>query len=134
MPGTATIRSEGRPRAAQRRGPGPRSVAALAALAGAVVLAACGSGPLRGAGAQPAQATGAAAKTLTLYNAQHEQTTDALVAAFTKATGITVRVKNDDEDDLVAEIEAEGSRSPADVIYTENSNWLQQLDDRGLLA
>ena len=72
--------------------------------------------------------------TLVLYNAQHEQTTSAIVAAFTKRTGITVRVKNDDEDDITAQIEAEGSRSAADVVYTENSNWLQQLDDKGLLA
>ncbi|HXZ62317.1 MAG TPA: extracellular solute-binding protein, partial [Acidimicrobiales bacterium] len=39
-----------------------------------------------------------------------------------------------DEDDLTAQVEEEGARSPADVVYTENSNWLQQLDDRGLLA
>ena len=73
-------------------------------------------------------------QTITLYNAQHEQTTDALIAAFTKQTGIKVRVDNDDEDALTAQIEQEGSRSPADVFYTENSNWLQQLDDQGLLA
>lgn len=76
----------------------------------------------------------AAGPTITLYNAQHEQTTNALIAAFTKQTGINVRVDNDDEDVLTAKVEQEGSRSPADVIYTENSNWLQQLDDRGLLA
>jgi iron(III) transport system substrate-binding protein len=73
-------------------------------------------------------------QTLTLYNAQHEQTTDAMIAAFTKQTGIKVRVDSDDEDDLTARLELEGSRSPADVFYTENSNWLQQLDNRGLLA
>ena len=73
-------------------------------------------------------------QTITLYNAQHEQTTDAMIAAFTKATGIKVRVVDDDEDVLTAQIEQEGSRSPADVFYTENSNWLQQLADRGLLA
>ena len=78
--------------------------------------------------------TGPGSQTLTLYNAQHEQTTDALIAAFTKQTGIKVRVDNNDEDVLTAQIEQEGSRSPADVFYTENSNWLQQLDDRGLLA
>jgi iron(III) transport system substrate-binding protein len=71
--------------------------------------------------------------TLTLYNAQHEQTTQALIAAFTRQTGIEVRVENDDEDVLTAQIEQEGSRSPADLFYTENSNWLQQLDDRGML-
>jgi iron(III) transport system substrate-binding protein len=74
------------------------------------------------------------ATTITLYNAQHEQTTTALIKAFTKQTGIIVKVDNDDEDVLTAKIEQEGSRSPADVIFTENSNWLQQLADRGLLA
>jgi iron(III) transport system substrate-binding protein len=87
------------------------------------VVAACGGG-----------SSSASDTTITLYNAQHEQTTDALIAAFTHQTGIKVRVDNDDEDVLTAQIEQEGNRSPADVFYTENSNWLQQLDDRGLLA
>jgi iron(III) transport system substrate-binding protein len=72
--------------------------------------------------------------TLVLYNAQHEQTTAALVAAFTKQTGIQVKIDNDDEDVLTAKIEQEGTRSPADVFFTENSNWLQQLADRGMLS
>ncbi|MGB7796661.1 MAG: extracellular solute-binding protein [Pseudonocardiaceae bacterium] len=82
-------------------------------------------------GGESAPASG---PTITLYNAQHEQTTNAMIAAFTKQTGIKVRVDNDDEDVLTAKIEQEGDRSPADVIYTENSNWLQQLDNRGLLT
>jgi iron(III) transport system substrate-binding protein len=97
-----------------------------------LVSAACGSGSTNssgGSGSTPGQS-----ETLTLYNAQHEQTTNALVAAFTKATGIKVRVDNDNEDDFTARIELEGNRSPADLFYTENSNWLQQLDDRGLLT
>ena len=85
-----------------------------------------------GGGAAPAST--ASSPTLTLYNAQHQQTTNAMIAAFTKQTGIKVRVDNDDEDVLTAKIEQEGNRSPADVIYTENSNWLQQLDDRSLLT
>lgn len=72
--------------------------------------------------------------TLTLYSAQHEQTTDALIAAFTKQTGIKVRVANNDEDVLTAQITQEGDLSPADVFYTENSNWLEQLNHDGLLA
>ncbi len=72
--------------------------------------------------------------TLTLYSAQHEQTTDALIAAFTKQTGIKVRVANNDEDVLTAQITQEGDLSPADVFYTENSNWLEQLNDQGLLV
>ncbi|MBV9010831.1 MAG: extracellular solute-binding protein [Pseudonocardiales bacterium] len=96
---------------------------AVALLLVAGVAAACGGGP-----------ASASDPTITLYNAQHEQTTNALIAAFTKQTGIKVRVDNNSEDVLTAQIEQEGNRSPADVVYTENSNWLQQLDDRGLLA
>jgi iron(III) transport system substrate-binding protein len=96
-------------------------VAAIAATA--LVLTGCA-----------ATSSKAAPTTIVLYNAQHEQTTTALVKAFTKQTGIVVRVDNDDEDVLTAKIEQEGSRSPADVIFTENSNWLQQLADKGLLA
>jgi iron(III) transport system substrate-binding protein len=102
-----------------------RAVAVLAAvLVGGSTLAACGS----------SSAASVGAATLTLYNAQHEQTTNELVAAFTTRTGITVRVKNDDEAVLTAQLEQEGSRSPADVFYTENSNWLQQLAERGQLS
>ncbi len=71
---------------------------------------------------------------LTVYNGQHPQTTDALVAAFTKQTGIKVRVLSNDEDTLAAQLEQEGARTPADVYYTENSNWLAMVDERGLLA
>ena len=71
---------------------------------------------------------------ITLYDGQHPQTTESLVSAFEKATGITVNVRNDDEDTLADEIVSEGSRSPADVIYTENSPALAYLQDRGLLA
>jgi iron(III) transport system substrate-binding protein len=110
-----------RPLSARRRA---RTVAAVALLATvSLALAGCGA---------PAEST--APTTITLYNAQHEQTTTALIKAFTKQTGIVVKVDNDDEDVLTAKIEQEGSRSPADVIFTENSNWLQQLADKNLLA
>jgi iron(III) transport system substrate-binding protein len=101
-----------------------RGIAAIGVLAMAAVgLTACSGG-----------VNDAAPTTIVLYNAQHEQTTTALVKAFEKQTGIQVRVDNDDEDVLTAKITQEGSRSPADVIFTENSNWLQQLADKGLLA
>jgi iron(III) transport system substrate-binding protein len=73
-------------------------------------------------------------QSITLYNGQHEQTTDSLVEGFEKQTGIKVNVRNDDEDTLVDEIVTEGSNSPADVIYTENSPALEYLQDKGLLA
>ncbi|MGD0982910.1 MAG: extracellular solute-binding protein [Acidimicrobiales bacterium] len=88
-------------------------------------LAACTSG-------SPSGASGLV--TITLYNGQHVQTTDALVAAFEKATGVDVAIRNDDEDVFDAEIVAEGQRSPADVIFTENSPALEYLQQKGLLA
>lgn len=101
----------------------PVKIALFAAglLVAATAVTACGS-------------SNSSADTITLYNAQHQQTTDALIKEFTKETGIKVRVKNDEEDVLTAQIEQEGANSPADVVYTENSNWLQQLDDAHLLA
>jgi iron(III) transport system substrate-binding protein len=97
-------------------------VAALAlALAGGL-LAACGG-----------SASGSA-PSITLYSGQHVQTTDALVAGFEKSTGITVNVRSDDEDTLSDQIVTEGGRSPADVIYTENTPAVQNLSNHGLLA
>ena len=61
-----------------------------------VALAACGSSSSSGKG------------TLVIYSAQHPETTAAIVAAFTKQTGIKVQLKNDDEDVLTAQIEQEG--------------------------
>jgi iron(III) transport system substrate-binding protein len=112
-----------RPRAAAHRRIRRAALAAAIACAAAVVVAACGGSSGSG---DPG--------TLTLYSAQHPETTSALVAAFTKRTGIKVRVKSDDEDVLTAQIEQEGGHSPADVFLTENSNWLAQLDNKGMLA
>src|SRR5277367_7096359 len=95
-------------------------------LAAALALTAClltGCGSSSGSG-----------QSITLYNGQHEQTTDSLVEGFEKQTGIKVNVRNDDEDTLVDEIVTEGSRSPADVVYTENSPPLEYLQGKGLLA
>ena len=76
----------------------------------------------------------APANTLVLYNGQHEQTTQALVSAFEKQTGIQVTVRNGDEDQLAEQIMQEGSRSPGDVFYTENSPALMKLAGQHLLA
>jgi iron(III) transport system substrate-binding protein len=102
------------------------AVTGTALLAG--FLAACGSAAPR------ATDDSVTAQSITLYNGQHEQTTDALVAGFEHATGITVNVRNDDEDTLADEIVSEGSHSPADLIYTENSQSLEFLQSKGLLA
>ena len=103
---------------------------ALLAVA-AVGLAGCGSS---GSGSTAAGSAGGSGDTITLYNGQHEQTTDALVKAFTAATGIKVNVRSDDETVLAQQMEQEGRASRADVFYTENSPALAELSGKGLLA
>ncbi len=99
-------------------------------LLAAVAVFVLGSGLIAGCGASG----GSDSETITLYNGQHEQTTDALVSSFEHQTGITVNVRSDDEDVLANQIEQEGSGSPADVIYTENSPALELLQEKGLLS
>jgi iron(III) transport system substrate-binding protein len=104
---------------------------AVAALTACAVLAACGSSdPASGSGGS----SGGGDTTLTLYNGQHIQTAQSLIAAFEKKTGIKVQIRSDDEGALANQIAAEGGNSPADVIYTENSPPLENLQNRGLLA
>jgi iron(III) transport system substrate-binding protein len=109
-----------------------RVLPGLAAAVGATSLLFVSVGP---SGASGAARLPASAVTITLYNGQHQQTTDSLVQGFEAAyPTVKVEVRNDDEDTFDAEIVAEGSRSPADVFYTENSPALEYLQQRGLLA
>ncbi|HVC39297.1 MAG TPA: extracellular solute-binding protein [Candidatus Dormibacteraeota bacterium] len=101
----------------------PRRLARLAlTLPLVATLGACGSPSGR---SQPA---------LVLYSGQHPTTTAALVTAFELQTGIQVQVRSNDEDVLADQIVEEGSASPADLIYTENSPALEYLQSRSLLA
>ncbi|MGA7817191.1 extracellular solute-binding protein, partial [Caballeronia sp.] len=74
------------------------------------------------------------AASLTLYNAQHEQVVAALAKDFEKQTGISVKVRNGEGPAMAAQLVAEGSASPADVYFTENSPELMLLDEKGMLA
>jgi iron(III) transport system substrate-binding protein len=88
-------------------------------LAGGALVAGCGA---RGGDA------------LVVYSGQHEQTTARLVAAFEKQAGIRVSVRTGEETALGAEVVQEGTNSPADVFYSENSPVLESLRRHGLLA
>jgi iron(III) transport system substrate-binding protein len=94
----------------------------LSAILCATLLSACSGGG------------SASADSITLYSGQHVQTTQSLIAAFEKKTGITVNARYDDEDVLADQIVTEGSRSPADVFFTENSPPLEYLNSKNLLA
>lgn len=66
-------------------------------------------------------AAGASTPTITVYSGQHQQTTQSLITAFEKKTGVNVTVRYNDEDTFADEIQAEKSHPVADVFYTENS-------------
>jgi len=99
--------------------------AAAAAVAACGALAACGSASAN---------SGGSGTTLILYSGQHVQTAENLVAAFEKETGIQVQIRSDDEDALANQIATEGSHSPADLFYTENTPPLMSLEGKGLLS
>ncbi len=102
------------------------TVLAVAALAAAAMT---GCSALSGSAS-----TSSDPQSITLYSGQHPQTTQKLVAAFEKKTGIKVSVRSDDEDVLADQIVTEGKNSPADVFFTENSPPLEFLQSKGLLA
>lgn len=77
---------------------------------------------------------GGSSNGLVLYNGQHPQLANALVAAFTRATHITVSVRTGDGIVLADQLLQEGGSSPADVYLTENSPELMNLEGHGLLA
>ena len=74
------------------------------------------------------------AETLTLYSAQHQQMVTQLSDAFTKQTGVKVRIRAGEAPEIASQIVQEGKASPADVYFTENSPELVLLDEKGLLA
>ncbi len=99
-------------------------LAAIASLAIFAGLAVDASAPLHGEDAP----------TLTLYSGQHEQSVNLLIADFQKRTGIAVKVKAGEGPEIANEIAEEGSSSPADVYFTENSPELQLLSEKDLLT
>ncbi len=102
----------------------------------ASLLVGCGSGSATSNGTSTSSGgtTPSTKETITLYNGQHEQLTQAIVTAFEKQTGIQVKVRTDDGIVLADQILQEGSHSPADVYLTENSPELMMLTEHHLLT
>jgi iron(III) transport system substrate-binding protein len=78
--------------------------------------------------------SGGGKPSLVVYNGQHLELTQALLAAFERATGIDVRLRTNDSVVLADQLLQEGRASPADVYLTENSPELTYLEEHGLLA
>jgi iron(III) transport system substrate-binding protein len=97
-------------------------------------LAACGGASAGTTSGGSSGGSTGAGTTITLYNGQHPELTQAIVSAFEEQTGINVKVRTDDGIVLADQILQEGSHSPADVYLTENSPELMLLTGRNLLA
>lgn len=72
--------------------------------------------------------------TLTIYNGQHKDATLALIDAFEDETGIEVEERDGSSNELAHQITEEGDKSPADIIYTEESSPLIMLAEKGMLG
>ena len=72
--------------------------------------------------------------TLTMYNGQHKEIGEAIAKAYEAKTGIHINIRKGSSNQLASQIIEEGDRSPADIIYTEESPPLNNLGELGLLA
>jgi iron(III) transport system substrate-binding protein len=81
----------------------------------------------------PLSACGGGGNSLVVYDGQHPQLTRLLVAAFERQTGIRVRLHSGDSLVVATQVLQEGGASPADVILSENSPELVNLERRGRL-
>jgi iron(III) transport system substrate-binding protein len=113
-----------------------RLFAVVAVLSGG--LAACSNTSATPGGmpsASPtAEGSSLAGSSITVYNAQHEELTQAWADAFTAATGVTVTLRNGDDSELGNQLVQEGGASPADVFLTENSPAMSLVERAGLLT
>ena len=73
------------------------------------------------------------AQEVNLYSSRHYDSDDALYAAFTEQTGITINRIEAKANELMARMEAEGVNSPADVFMTVDVGRISRAEDRGLL-
>ncbi|MGE8078501.1 extracellular solute-binding protein [Peribacillus loiseleuriae] len=72
-------------------------------------------------------------ETLVIYNGQHKDPSIALEKAFTEKTGIKTESREGNSEELAHQIVEEGDKSPADIIFSEETTPLRMLENNGLL-
>ncbi len=83
--------------------------------------------------AQPAAPPAAQGEEVNLYSSRHYDSDRTLYDAFTRATGIRVRLIEGDADQLIERIRTEGANSPADVFITVDAARLARAAAAGIL-
>ncbi len=113
----------------------PSAAAASSGAASSSVAASAGpaSGSSAAAAEEP-EPVGTGTGGLVVYNAQHENLTQAWAEAFTAETGIKIEMRNGSDNELANQLVAEGSGSPADVFLTENSPGMNIVEQAGLFV
>ncbi|MFM8525051.1 MAG: extracellular solute-binding protein [Cyanobacteriota bacterium] len=76
--------------------------------------------------------TGASAREIGVYSGRHYNTDKALYQAFTRATGIQVRLLEAKDDTLIERLRSEGSTTQADVLVLVDAARLSRAADLGL--
>ena len=75
----------------------------------------------------------AAADTVTVYSSRNQHLIEPVFDAWSEATGNEVRFITDKEGPLLARLEAEGERTPADLLITVDAGNLWRATELGLL-
>lgn len=73
-----------------------------------------------------------AQEVVTVYSARAEQLIKPLFDAYSKETGVQIRVISDKEGPLMERIKAEGSNTPADILLTVDAGNLWTAENNGL--
>jgi iron(III) transport system substrate-binding protein len=106
----------------------------IVGIAGVTLLGATACSADGTASGPAASSDGAPSGSITVYNAQHEELTQAWADEFTKETGVEVTLRNGEDSELGNQLVQEGTASKADVFLTENSPAMSLVDNAGLFV